>query len=126
MNHRRKRTTRREGNRIDHKRLRAAERNVIDGGKTKALRGDNWNHRFAQPPVGREVIQKDKSKPKAIKYCPGQEGNKRHHYLDDEEEVKIWIRFPWFIDAPSGYRVITRRYKLCVYCGDEKTVGRRY
>jgi hypothetical protein len=131
MHHNRKRSTsRKELKRIGNKQARAAEAQALNGGTSRLVRGRHWQA-HVQPPLidgvtGSPKPKKEKKQPRYI--CPAREGNKHHAYLRDVEQVTDYHwgwdpeRGDWCRKEPYTY---DRKYKLCVYCGKEQSVGRR-
>lgn len=127
MNH--KRVSRRRNDKVGerrttHKQFRQAESAAIRGDRPH-VKQPNWS----APPREDELPDierkgKNRSKKRSIEYCPLREGNKRHHYLEDEETVRYYRYSNWSW-LPSGWQTYTSRYKLCIYCGDVKPVSRR-
>jgi hypothetical protein len=95
--------------RLDHKRERAAERRVLQGGPTQTVHGPHWNSPtvvIANDDETRYPKKKGKHPPKKER-CPV---NGRHECLTEEREVEegLWIT-----------KTVTRKFKLCVHCGKE-------
>lgn len=78
---RKKITSRAENKRIDHKKARAAERQVLDGGYSRTVHGMNWGTSVPQPSIlddgqpGSRPRKKNKRK-----WCKGQVG-KEHKWV---------------------------------------------
>jgi len=147
---RRKLTSRRVGKRVENKRYRAADKQVIDGGHSRLIRYDRWSMRPRQPLStdfeaddadadvemyypSAALEKKPGPKSKRGPYCPAREGQKHHHFLTDTREVPNWPGFGKVFNHPLpptlaeklGARYHTETYKLCAYCGEERIVRRR-
>jgi hypothetical protein len=119
----RKSTSRHIRKRIDNKRVRSAEAAALRGGPIKTVRTDSWAARDdRQPPILDHPSngKSRKKEKKKISYCPAREGHKRHAYLTGEEEV---MAYPW---PPRKPYLVTREYKMCVYCGKNGRANRRH
>ena len=142
----RKRSSRRRGRRYTNKRARASERQALGGGHSHLVRPDRWDQRPQQPVVLDESEQACSTKPSAEKakqraakksgrrqkskrssYCPGREGNKRHHFMKEVREVTVYrysrdqngrIIWDWNKREPH---VVQELYELCAYCPKERS-----
>lgn len=120
-------TTRKELSRIEHKSVRQAERQALDGGNIRTVRGFGWGYKLPQPPISdgpvRNKSKKAKRKPKEV--CPKRpDGKRQHQYLTDTE---ILIEsYDWYWLSKPHRVQVTRKYKLCVWCGKEKVIKSKY
>lgn len=145
----RKLSGRKAGRRYENKRYRAADKQVIGGGNSKLVRHDKWGLRPRQPLLEDESLPESvsypdsrsrppkkqnakKRKAKRSPYCPARSGQKHHHFLTDQREVPfysfledLWGQLSDSTQQWIGRRYRTEYYKLCAYCGEERTVRKK-
>src|SRR4051812_28522521 len=119
--HRKVRTSsKKENKRIDHKKVRQSEIRAMRGDKPGLVRSDKYSLRLGQAPAEGPSNGKPSKKKQPKKVCPVTGG--RHHYLVDTEEYDVTYHgFLWFYDDTRTYST-TRIYKLCGWCGEERTL----
>jgi len=124
--------SKKEGRREDNKRLRAAERQELEGGNSRLIRPGKWNQRPQQPLALQERPTQKKGKGHAKKSkqregCPARAEGKRHHYMHSKRVVPGWKfdRDHWNETGEWKQRRINtvKRYKLCAYCSKEQSLG---
>lgn len=116
MKNRSRRTARREAKRLERKRVRAAERDVLRGGRPRRVRFGEWNrksHQTAPIDEGEHRPAPSKRKRQHKDYwCPGRPGRKRHEYLSEivyGPSPLYWYRLhDWW------------RHEICAWCGKER------
>lgn len=116
--------------RIDHKKLRQAEEQALRGDHVRTVRRHDWGKSEQAPipddaPIPQRKKQGKKRKPKDR--CPVHPSGK-HGYLKDIEIITVEHQ-PWYWNGyyHGGYiHKYEHRFKLCVYCGKEKTLRRRH
>lgn len=126
-------SSRKVNKRLDAKRQRAVTRQALNGGRPRPVRTDKWGLRPDQPPITDQPsngkVRKKKREPK-----PGCPGRRRHACLKDTVIERgsyprvTWNRergrFDYDHDNPITW-AYERTFKLCVYCGKERTIRRR-
>ena len=117
MKERSRRTARRDGKRIERKRVRAADRDALRGARPRLVRSPDWAGKSHLPDTPEEGEHVPGAKPSRRRekdgyWCPAREGRKRHHYLT--ERVKRHARYFGVLGGEHWYE-----HKLCAYCGKE-------
>jgi len=113
--------------RIDHKRIRRAERQALDGERPRLIRSwSGWGPKLEQPLTDIQMPHRKKRqhKRKPKDRCPV---NGRHQFLKDTEISKeVGLRWSY---KEHDWRVYTytveREFKLCVHCGKDVTIKRQ-
>ena len=114
--HKKGRTIHKENKRLDHKKVRAAERQVLDGGNPRQVRYSTWDYRPGRPPViddGEMDKTRSRSprkkKPRTKKdRCHDNPKGRAHEYLADDP-----------VEDRSRYSSEMRQDRICVWCGQE-------
>lgn len=96
--------------REDHKKERAATRQVLDGGHFHNIRSDSWSHRIEQAPLPDDAIVTSKKKKGGCK--------KSHGGLHVAETQKTLSHYQ--DGGPFGRRAIFRYRNRCKFCGKIK------
>lgn len=114
-------TPRKEGKRIDTKRVRAAEGQALNGGHSRAVGYDSWSSRPVEPPLldeaARQPKKKGKKRPKRFQGCPGRP-RKAHQFLTDTRTVER-LRYSW-LAREQVWETVEEEYRLCVHCPHEE------
>lgn len=82
--------SRKEDRRIDHKRLRSAERQALAGGHTTGIESYTWGHRPEQPP-----LVDDRMPAKGRKGGKGCKRNKGAPHIPEYRYETNWRRCGW-------------------------------
>jgi len=122
MNHKRSRATaRKEGKRIDTKRARAAQDQVLRGGHARIIR--YWWGPVPQQPLLEESMRRKKmskkkrAKKKRFQGCPGRP-RKAHQFMYDTAMITVIDHYNWY-DGHT-YKDIEVPYRLCAHCSLEQ------
>lgn len=112
--HKKGRTIHKENKRLDHKKARAAERQVLGSGQPRQVRFDTWSYRPDCPPViddgeaaSTRPSPKKKTRPKKDR-CPDNPKSRAHEFLLDDP-----------VEDSSRYGAELRQDRICVWCGQE-------
>lgn len=146
MHHKRKRTTRREVKRYDHKSARAKERTALDGGHPGQARGMSWSNTIPQPPIIDEVgLHKGKKKKQrpAKERCPV---NRTHEWYREWQTIekvhvsgrpgywncqdcrKLRQSGPYWFENFCPEHIVQTRYEVhartdtCIHCWKVKVI----
>lgn len=108
--------------RISHKRLRAAEKQVLSGGHTRVAEGSEWGDPVYLVANDEETRypKKSQKKRRVFRGCPSHPAGKRCEFIED---TRPGYDFEWNDEDKAFDLVpIMEKYKLCVWCDRDVTI----